>query len=94
MKWNIHIQHPDLIVRYIKTKNKVRKIVAYSSNECDLRKKHEVIQKFIDKNLIPSIFSKGYVAHRSIYSNAVSHIYNDYFIIGAMYTKVLKTNRW
>jgi len=77
----MNIQHPDLVVRYIKTKNKIRRIVSYRNNDCELRKKHEHIQHFLADNFVPSIFSKGYVRKRSIYHNAIAHLYNDYFIM-------------
>lgn len=77
----MNIQHPDLIVRHIKTKNKIRKIISYRDGECELRKKHELYQRFLEDNFVPSIFSKGYVKHRSIYHNAIAHLYNDYFIM-------------
>ena len=74
-------QHPDIIVRHIKTKNKIRKIVTYRSEDCELKRKHRAINIFLQERFIPSIFSKGYVKGRSIYDNALSHIYNDYFIL-------------
>jgi hypothetical protein len=73
--------HPDIVTRYIKTKNKTRKIIAYRSDECDLRIKHQKICNFINERFVPSIFTKGYVKNRSIYHNAISHMYNDYFIM-------------
>ena len=75
------IDHPDIVVRYIKTKNKIRKIVAYRSDDCELRIKHEKINAFLSKVFIPSKFSKGYVKGKSIYHNALAHMYNDYFIM-------------
>ena len=77
----MNIQHPDLIIRHIKTKNKIRKIISYRDGECELRKKHELYQRFLEDNFVPSIFSKGYVKHRSIYHNAIAHLYNDYFVM-------------
>lgn len=77
----MNIQHSDLVIRHIKTKNKTRKIVTYISTDCELRKKHELFQRFLADNFIPSIFSKGYVKKRSIYHNAIAHLYNDYFIM-------------
>lgn len=75
------VQHPDVVIRYIKTKNKTRKLATYPSYDCDLRIKHETISKFISERFIPSPFTKGYVKNRSIYHNAVAHLYNDYFIM-------------
>ena len=71
----------DIIIRYIRTKNKVRKITTYRSVDCQLRNKHTQIHDFIEARFIPSIFSKGYVKNRSIYHNALSHMYNDYFLL-------------
>lgn len=70
----------DITEFFIKTKNKKRKIVTYVSNECDLKKYHNNIVKFIESCFIPSIFSKGYVKNNSIYDNAIAHLYNDFFI--------------
>ncbi|KYQ01864.1 reverse transcriptase domain-containing protein [Bacillus paranthracis] len=67
-------------VKYIKTKNKLRKIVTYKDELPDIKLKHEEIAAFINKNFIPSIFSKAYVKNRSIYHNAITHMYNDVFI--------------
>ncbi len=75
------MRHDDIIIHYIKTKNKIRKIVTYRSDDCLLRQKHEKIQLFLEDRFLPSIFSKGYVSGRSIYQNAMAHIYNDYFIM-------------
>ena len=71
----------DIIIRYIRTKNKVRKITTYRSVDCQLRNKHTQIHDFIEARFIPSVFSKGYVKNRSIYHNALSHMYNDYFLL-------------
>ena len=60
------VQHPDVVIRYIKTKNKTRKLATYRSDDCDLRIKHETINKFISERFIPSVFTKGYVKNRSI----------------------------
>ena len=73
--------NPDVRISYIKTKNKLRKIVSYRSNDCELRKYHQQINDFLEQRFIPSIFSKGYVKGRSIYDNAQAHMYNDYFIM-------------
>ena len=77
----MNIQNPDIKIRYIRTKNKTRKLVTYRSDECALRVKHEKINQFIAERFIPSIFTKGYVKNRSIYHNALAHLYNDYFIM-------------
>lgn len=77
----MNASHPDIVVRHIKTKNKIRKITTYRSDNCDLRIRHEKINDFIKSRFIPSTFSKGYVKGQSIYSNACAHMYNDYFIM-------------
>ena len=77
----MNIQNPAIKIRYIRTKNKTRKLVTYRSNECALRVKHEKINQFIVERFIPSIFTKGYVKNRSIFHNALAHLYNDYFIM-------------
>lgn len=77
----MNINHPDIVVRHIRTKNKVRKILTYRSDDCELKKQHRVINNFLNERFIPSIFSKGYVKGRSIFNNALSHMYNDYFIM-------------
>lgn len=73
--------HSDIIIRHIRTKNKLRKITTYRSIDCQLRNKHIQINDFIEARFIPSVFSKGYVKNRSIYHNALSHMYNDYFLL-------------
>ncbi|MBR5947050.1 MAG: RNA-directed DNA polymerase [Clostridia bacterium] len=73
--------HPDIIIRYIRTKNKTRKLATYRSVDCDLRKKHEQIEQFLTAWFVPSIFAKGYVKNRSIFHNAQSHMYNDHFVM-------------
>ena len=77
----MNIAHPDIVVRHIKTKNKTRKIITYRSEDCDLKIKHKKINCFIRERFIPSIFSYGYVKGRSIFDNAIAHMYNDYFIM-------------
>lgn len=77
----MNINHPDIVVRHIKTKNKTRKIITYRTDDCELKKQHSTINNFLKERFIPSIFSKGYVKGRSIYDNALSHMYNDYFIM-------------
>lgn len=72
---------PDIVIRYIRTKNKTRKLATYRSEDCALRIKHEKINRFIKERFIPSVFTKGYVKNRSIYHNALAHLYNDYFIM-------------
>lgn len=71
----------DIVVRYIKTKNKVRKIVSYKSDDCDLRIYHQKIADFINDNFYNSLFSKAYVKGQSIFDNAKAHLYNDHFIL-------------
>lgn len=77
----MNINHPDIVIRHIKTKNKVRKITTYRTDDCELKKQHRAINSFLKERFIPSIFTKGYVKGRSIYDNALSHMYNDYFIM-------------
>jgi len=74
------MNNDDIVVRYIKTKSKTRKIISYIDDDCDLKKYHRKINLFLQKRYIPSIFSKGYVKGRSIYDNAKAHLYNDFFI--------------
>ncbi|MDE7186824.1 MAG: hypothetical protein K2O13_04875 [Lachnospiraceae bacterium] len=69
----------QLIVKYIRTKNKIRKIVTYKEDG-DLRKYHENVVKYLKENTHNSIFAKAYVPHSSIYKNAQAHMYNDIFI--------------
>ena len=72
----------EIKIRYIKTgKNKIRKIVSYKSADSALRKRHEMYHAFIKRRFIPSIFAKGYIKGRSIYHNALAHMYNDRFIM-------------
>lgn len=73
--------NPDIVIRYIKTKKKTRKLATYRADDCDLRIQHEKINDFITARFIPSIFAKGYVKNRSIFHNAYAHMYNDYFIM-------------
>ena len=74
-------KHPDIVIRHIKTKSKIRKIVSYCSDECELRQKHQSINNFIQDRFIPSIFSKAYIKNCSIYDNVKAHLYNDCFIL-------------
>ena len=69
----------QLIVRYIKTKNKVRKIVTYSEHG-ELRKYHKQVVEYLKKNTTDSVFAKAYVPHSSIFKNAQAHMYNDVFL--------------
>ena len=69
----------QLTVKYIKTKNKVRKIVTYTENG-ELRKYHENVVKYLEKYATNSIFAKAYVPKSSIFKNAEAHMYNDIFI--------------
>lgn len=71
----------DIVIRYIKTHNKTRKLYTYKNQECELRNIHKELNGFISKRFVPSIFSKAYVKNSSIYDNALAHMYNDYFII-------------
>lgn len=69
-----------LEIKYIKTKNKVRKITTYKEGENLLRKKHEDVVQFLKGNCKESVFSKAYVEHSSIVKNARAHMYNDVFV--------------
>lgn len=69
----------QLVVKYIKTKNKVRKIVTYKEDG-ELRKYHEAVVKYLNKHTCNSIFAKAYVPRSSIYKNAQAHMYNDVFL--------------
>lgn len=69
----------QLVVKYIKTKNKVRKIVTYTENG-ELRRYHEEVVKYLEKYTTNSIFAKAYVPRSSIYKNAKAHMYNDIFV--------------
>ncbi len=71
----------DTIYQYIQTKKKIRKIVTYRSDSCELKKYHQKVANFINANFINSIFAKAYVAKQSIFENAKAHMYNDYFIM-------------
>lgn len=68
----------DYKIKYIKTKNKIRKIITYDNDI--KRKEHQYIAQKINSNFKPSIFSKGYIKEESIYTNAKAHLYNDYYI--------------
>lgn len=77
----MNIQNSDIQIRYIKTKNKTRKITTYASDGCHLRSAHNNINNFLKDNFVPSIFTKAYVEGCSIYHNALPHLYNDCFIM-------------
>lgn len=64
--------------KFIKRKGKIRKIVTYKNE--GIRKKHEKINDFLNKNLFYSKFSKAYIKGSSIFYNAKAHLYNDIFI--------------
>ncbi|PGE10202.1 RNA-dependent DNA polymerase [Bacillus toyonensis] len=68
-------------IKYIKTKKKTRKIVTYTENYPEIRVQHEKIADFINKQFIPSLFSKAYIKKTSIYHNVLPHMYNDIFIL-------------
>lgn len=68
-------------VRYIKTKGKLRKIVTYGENGTEIRRYHEKVVEFLEKNVAQSKFAKAYKKGTSIYDNAEAHLYNDYFLI-------------
>ena len=49
----------EYIIKYIKRKNKIRKIVTYK-NQSEIRKYHEAVVDFLRKNTYDSIFAKAY----------------------------------
>ncbi|MCM1044972.1 MAG: reverse transcriptase family protein [Candidatus Gastranaerophilales bacterium] len=69
----------DFVVKYIRRKNKIRKIVTYQESS-ELRKYHEAVVDFLRKNVYDSIFAKAYVPGASIYKNAEAHLYNDIYV--------------
>ena len=77
----MNVQNPDIKIRYIKTKNKTRRITTYVSDDCNLRLSHSRINDFLKESFIPSVFTKAYVSGCSIYHNALSHLYNDCFVM-------------
>lgn len=72
--------NPDLEERYIRTKRKIRKIVTYKDENCNLIKIHRNVLDFIRTNSYPSLFAKAYVPKRGIFENVKAHLYNDIFI--------------
>lgn len=70
----------DYKISYIKTKNKTRKIVSYVDSECELRRQHEFIATKLNDNVNLSLFTQGYAKGHSIYTNALMHINNNYFV--------------
>lgn len=69
----------QLVVKHIKTKNKVRKIVTYREYG-ELRRYHEAVVKYLNDNVTNSVFAKAYVPKSSIYKNVHAHMYNDIFL--------------
>ena len=70
----------DIKSFFIVKKNKRRKITTYVSDDCELKHYHYALVEYIEKRFTPSIFTKGYIKNTSIYHNALTHLYNDYFI--------------
>lgn len=68
----------ELVVKYIKTKNKVRKIVTYKERG-ELRKYHEKVVEYLDKHVIVSKFAKAYAPKTSIYKMRM-HICTMYIL--------------
>lgn len=62
-----------------KTGKKVRVLYTYKTGSA-LKARHAVYLKFMQENFYPSIFTHAYVRKRSIYTNAIIHLNNDYFI--------------
>lgn len=77
----MNLFNDDVLFKYIKTKNKLRKIYTYRNEDCNLRKKHELLVEFLKNHYVDSKFSKAYVEKESIYTNAKAHMYNDIFIM-------------
>lgn len=73
------IMNEQLVTKYIRTKNKVRKIVTYAEDG-ELRQYHQSVVKYLERYTINSIFAKAYVPKSSIYKNAQAHMYNDIFL--------------
>lgn len=69
----------EFVIKYIRRKNKIRKIVTYR-DESELRKYHEAVVDFLRKNVYDSIFAKAYIPGTSIYKNAEAHLYNDIYL--------------
>ena len=67
-------------VRYIRTKNKIRKIITYAKDDNYHRYYHKKVVEFLYQYTIPSRFSKAYYPGSSIFCNAEAHLYNDIFI--------------
>lgn len=67
-------------IRYIRTKNKIRKIVTYSEDDIYYRDYHSKVVSFLHTYTFPSKFAKAYLPGTSIVSNAKAHMYNDVFI--------------
>lgn len=62
-----------------KTGTKVRILYTYKAGS-NLKTRHAAYLKFMHENFHPSIFTHAYVRKRSIYTNAIVHLKNDYFI--------------
>lgn len=62
-----------------RTGKKVRVIYTYKTDSA-LKSKHVAYLKFMQENFYPSIFTHAYVRKRSIYTNAIIHLNNDYFV--------------
>ena len=71
----------NLVFRHIRIKAKIRKIVSYKSDDCELRMYHRKIYDFLSEAFINSIFAKAYSKHQSIFNNAKAHMYNDDFLM-------------
>ena len=69
----------ELVEKYIRRKNKIRKILTYKESS-ELRKYHEAVVDFLRKNIYDSMFAKAYVPGASIYKNAEAHLYNDIYV--------------
>ncbi|WP_404349044.1 hypothetical protein LG311_01780 [Sutcliffiella horikoshii] len=65
-------------VKYIKKKNKLRKIITYKDDT--MREKHKKVNEVLNKTLLYSKFSKAYIKGTSIFENAKAHMFNDTFL--------------
>lgn len=68
----------DYNIFYINKKRKKRRLITYKNEK--IRSRHQKINLKLSKYFKPSIFTNGYTKKRSIYTNAIAHLYNNYFI--------------
>lgn len=72
----------DLKRLVITADKKVRVLYTYKEDEMGLKLKaqHGSYLTFMKENFYPSIFTHAYVSKRSIYTNAIVHLNNNYFV--------------